>query len=333
MHVRGAPAIGATGAFGMCLSAFTSGATESQQLVGELKQAKQVLDGARPTAVNLSWATAQMVALAEKLTEDCAEITVDQLRTVLLAEGTHIATEDVKINKRMAATGVEVVPSRSRILHHCNTGSLATVYYGTALGVIFEAAVQGKCPFVYVDETRPRLQGAKLTAYELLERKIDMKLIADSAAGYLMYTNKVDLCLVGADRVCANGDVANKIGTYKVAVCAKENGVPFYPVVPTSTIDLSLKHGSEIVVEERSSEEVTKIEGTWIAPVNCPVFNPAFDITPHRYVTGIITEEGICYPPFNLSLRKAKLAAEERLAVERDQRLRALIESLGLSHT
>jgi methylthioribose-1-phosphate isomerase len=232
----------------------------------------------------------------------------------VVAEAQRIADEDVEINRRMGAHGATVVPERANILHHCNTGALAAVDYGTALGVVRAATEQGKNVHVWVDETRPRLQGARLTAWELMRDGIPMTLIADNAAGHLMRLGRVDVVLFGADRVAANGDVANKVGTYKLAVCAQENGIPRYSVVPTSTIDLSLPDGDAIPIEERDWAEVARFGGTQVAPDEVPVFNPAFDVTPHRYLTGIITEEGVCYPPFVKTLREAKERAEARIS-------------------
>ncbi|MCS6828205.1 MAG: S-methyl-5-thioribose-1-phosphate isomerase [Caldilinea sp.] len=308
MVVRGAPAIGATGAYGMALAAFRSRATDREALLDDLRRAKAMLDAARPTAVNLSWATGRMLALAES----APAATVEELRHALLAEANAIADEDVEINRRLGYHGAALIKDGANLLHHCNTGSLATVGFGTALGIIYACAEQGKRIHVWVDETRPRLQGARLTAWELMRAEIPMHLIADNAAGHLMRTGQVDAVLFGADRVAANGDVANKIGTYKLAVVARENGVPVYAAVPTSTIDLSLADGDAIPIEERSAEEVTHIDGVVIAPAGVPVYNPAFDVTPHRYITAIITEEGVCLPPFDLSLRRAKEAAEAR---------------------
>lgn len=231
----------------------------------------------------------------------------------ILEEAQALADDDVAINRRMGKHGATVVKHGANILHHCNTGALATVDIGTAIGVIYECHAQKKDIHVWVDETRPRLQGARLSAWELMREGVPIHLIADNAAGHLMSTGKVDVVLYGADRVAANGDVANKIGTYKLSVVAKENGIPVYPVVPTSTIDLSLATGADIPIEERGEDEVTTIRGVRIAPEGCPVYNPAFDVTPARYVTGIITEEGICYPPFDVSLKAAKEAAEKRI--------------------
>lgn len=309
MYVRGAPAIGAAAAYGMALAARNSPAQDREALLADLHAAKRTLDAARPTAVNLSWATARLLALVENSTV----IAVDELRSRLLLEAEALADQDVEINRRMGYHGAEVVPQGANVLHHCNTGALATVDFGTALGVIYACHEQGKDIHVWVDETRPRLQGARLTAWELMRAEVPMHLIADNAAGHLMRTGKVDIVLFGADRVAANGDVANKIGTYKLSVIAQENGIPVYAVVPTSTVDLSLASGDDIPIEERGAEEVTHIGESRIAPEGVPVYNPAFDITPHRYLTGIVTEEGICYPPFGESLRRAKEAAETRM--------------------
>jgi methylthioribose-1-phosphate isomerase len=306
MVVRGAPAIGAAAGFGMALAAQQSPATDRDGLLADLAQAKAVLDAARPTAVNLSWATARIMQVATHAPG------ASDLRAAILIEAQRIADEDVAINRRMGACGAAIVPERANILTHCNAGSLATVDYGTTLGVVRAAVEQGKQVHVWVDETRPRLQGARLTAWELLQDGIPMTLIADNAAGMLMRLGKVDLVLFGADRVAANGDVANKIGSYKLAVIARENGIPCYSVVPTPTVDLRLAHGDLIPIEERDAREVTHVGAEQIAPDGAPVYNPAFDVTPHRYLTGIITEEGICYPPFELSLRRAVEAAERR---------------------
>lgn len=316
MYVRGAPAIGATGAYGMALAANHSPATDRDSLLQDLRSAKAVLDEARPTAVNLSWATARLFTLAEQTVSP----NVDDIRSALLAEADALADEDIEINRRMGFNGAAIVPEGANLLHHCNTGSLATVDFGTALGVIYACQEQGKQIHVWVDETRPRLQGARLTAWELMRAEVPMHLIADNAAGHLMRTGKVDVVIFGADRVAANGDVANKIGTYKISVCARENGIPTYAVVPTSTIDLNLPTGDHIPIEERGPEEVTHVGDTIIAPEGVPVYNPAFDVTPHRYLTGIITEEGICYPPFTESLRRAKQAAEARIHTRRQER-------------
>jgi methylthioribose-1-phosphate isomerase len=301
MVVRGAPAIGAAAAFGLALAGFQSQARDRAQLLGDLEEAASVLRKARPTAVNLSWALARLLRVAVSLGADRhPPPTADDVRAALLAEAQKLADEDVNINRRMAYHGAALVEDGDVILHHCNTGALATVDWGTALGVIFAAHEQGKRIRVLVDETRPRLQGARLTAWELKQRGIPFDLIADNAAGHFLRTGQVNLCLVGADRVAANGDVANKIGTYQLAVCAKENGVPFYSVVPTSTVDLSLAHGDLIPIEERDPSEVLglEFEGESVTPEGVSARNPAFDVTPNRYLTGIITENGVVRPPF-----------------------------------
>lgn len=301
MYVRGAPAIGATAAFGVALAARQIKTNDRSTLLAGLETAVSVLNAARPTAVNLAWATARLMNIAH----DDRLKTADEVREILLQAAQQLADEDVALNRRMGFHGAELIADGDTILHHCNTGALATVDWGTALGVIFAAHEQGKNIHVLVDETRPRLQGAYLTAWELKERGISFDLIADNAAGHFMRTGQVDVVLVGSDRTAANGDVANKIGTYKLAVVAKENGVPFYPVVPTSTIDLNLANGDLIPIEERGADEVLTVRGTPIAPAGITARNPAFDVTPHRYVTGIVTEVGIVYPPFNKNLREA----------------------------
>ncbi len=308
MVVRGAPAIGAAGGYGMALAALQSPAQDRDSLLADLAQAKAVLDAARPTAINLSWATARIMDRAHHLVLP----NPDDIRSSIIIEARHIADEDVAINRRMGAFGAEILPQTANILTHCNAGSLATVDYGTTLGVVRAAVAQGKQVHVWADETRPRLQGARLTAWELMQDGIPVTLIADNVAGMAMRLGKVDLVLFGADRVAANGDVANKIGSYKLAVLARENDIPCYSVVPTPTIDLSLAHGDLIPIEERDPREVTHVGAEQIAPDGVPVYNPAFDVTPHRYLTGIITEEGICYPPFEISLRRAVEAAERR---------------------
>ena len=298
MYIRGAPAIGAAAAYGVALAAVHSSAQDRSQLLADLEEAGDVLRSTRPTASNLCWAVDRMLRkAAEPMLRDTQEI-----REALIAEAEALADEDVEVNKRMGSHGAELIEDGYNILTHCNAGALATVDYGTALAPIRTAWKQGKRLHVFVDETRPRLQGARLTAWELMREGIPMTLIADNAAGYFIQAGKVDIIFVGADRVVANGDVVNKIGTYKLAVVAKENGVPFYAVVPTSTIDLSVESGEEVPIEERDPEEVTHVRDQPIAPGGVGVANPAFDVTPFRYVTGIITEGGIVYPPFPKAL-------------------------------
>lgn len=300
MAVRGAPAIGAAAAFGVALCAVRSQARDAEQLLVELGDAAREIAATRPTAVNLFWALDRMRKRAESLRgRPVAEIVA-----ALVAEAQAIADEDVETNRRMGRFGAELLRDGDSVLTHCNAGRLATVDYGTALGVIRAAVEQGKRIHVYADETRPRSQGARLTAWELMQDGIPVTLIADNAAGYFLRTGKVQAVLVGADRIAANGDVVNKVGTYKLAVVAKENGVPFYAVAPTSTIDMTVPDGDAVPIEERCAEEVTHVEGVCIAPPGVRVANPAFDVTPHRYVTAIVTERGIVWPPFREGLRR-----------------------------
>jgi methylthioribose-1-phosphate isomerase len=301
MYVRGAPAIGAAAAFALALAARQSSAWDRLTLLRDLEEAAAVLNAARPTAVNLSWAVARQmrVAAGEEISG------VADVQEALLVAAQKLADDDVELNRRMGYHGAELIEDGDTILHHCNTGALAAVDWGTALGVVFAAHEQGKRVRVLVDETRPRLQGALLTTWELQQRGIPFDLIADNAAGHFMRTGQVNIVLVGSDRTAANGDVCNKIGTYKLAVVAKENGVPFYPVVPTSTVDLNLEHGDLIPIEERDPAEVLQAIDRPIAPDGITARNPAFDVTPHRYVTGIVTEAGIVYPPFAKNLRQA----------------------------
>jgi methylthioribose-1-phosphate isomerase len=303
MYIRGAPAIGAAAAFGMALAATQSTAASPEALMADLQEAAGVLRVTRPTAVNLFWAIDRMLEVAVAATDP----TTDELVRTLVSEAQRIADEDVEINRRMGAHGATLIEDGFNILTHCNAGALATVDYGTALAVVRSAHEQGKNIHVWVDETRPRLQGARLTSWELINEGIPMTLIADNVAGHLMRTGQVDIVVVGSDRTAANGDVANKIGTYKLAVLAKENGIPFYAVVPTSTIDLSVATGDDIPIEERDSLEVTHVRECRIAPEGVPVLNVAFDVSPHRYVTGIVTENGIAYPPFKRNLRRLVL--------------------------
>jgi methylthioribose-1-phosphate isomerase len=300
MYIRGAPAIGAAAAFGLALAARQSQATTREGWLADLETAANVLRATRPTAVNLFWALDRMLRTARA----SAQLEVEGLIQDLIDEAQRIADEDVEINRRMGAHGATLVEDGFNILTHCNAGALATVDYGTALAVIRAAHEHGKKIHVWVDETRPRLQGARLTSWELMNEGIPMTLIADNVAGHLMRKGQVDIVFVGSDRTAANGDVANKIGTYKLAVLAKENGIPFYAVVPTSTIDLSVPTGDDIPIEERGAEEVTHPGGCQVAPDGVQVLNVAFDVTPHRYVTGIITENGIAYPPFKQNLRR-----------------------------
>lgn len=297
MTVRGAPAIGAAAAFGLALAARQSTATTVEALLIDLQQAADTLKAARPTAVNLAWAVDRMMQVARACQGD--------IRGALLAAAQRIADEDVAINQRMGSNGVALIEDGFTILHHCNTGALAAVDYGTALGVVRAAHEQGKRLHVLLDETRPRLQGARLSAWELEQLGISYDIIPDTASGYFMRRGDVNLVLVGADRVAANGDFANKIGTYQIAVLAKENNIPFYTVAPTSTIDLSLASGDDIPIEQRDPAEVLAPYGHQLAPPHFKARNPAFDVTPHRYLSGIVTENGIARPSFTDSLARA----------------------------
>lgn len=302
MVVRGAPAIGATAAFGLALAAQSSTAADATALRAELRQAAEVLHKARPTAANLDWALQRVLSVTNE-----GEGRPDDPRAAVLAEAQRIADEDVEINKRMARNGAALIDDGDTVIHHCNTGALATVDWGTALGVIRMAHEQGKHLRVLVDETRPRLQGARLTAWELEQYGIPYDVISDSAAGYFLRSGQAQKVLFGGDRMAANGDLANKVGTYMLALAAYDNDVPAYAVVPTSTIDLSLAHGGLIPIEERDAREVLnlRVGGKSVVPKEASARNPAFDVTPHRLLTAIVTEKGVIYPPFRRSLRKA----------------------------
>jgi methylthioribose-1-phosphate isomerase len=299
MTVRGAPAIGATAAFGMALAAQNSTAATIEALCVDLIEAASVLKAARPTAVNLAWGVDRVLGVNGKPDLNTPEL----LRAAMLNEAQTIADEDVAINQRMGRIGSTLINDGDTILHHCNTGALAAVDYGTALGVIRAAHEQGKQFHVLLDETRPRLQGARLSAWELEQLGVSYDIIPDTAAGFYMRRGEIKLVLVGADRIAANGDFANKIGTYQIAVLAKENDIPFYTVAPTSTIDLALESGDDIPIEERDKSEVIAPFGNAIVPSHFRARNPAFDVTPYRYLTGIVTENGIAHPAFDESLR------------------------------
>lgn len=309
MVVRGAPAIGATAAYGVYIAAVNTAVKDSEGISRISPKSLEVqcrfLEKARPTAVNLRWAIRRMLAAAETISNSTHQ-TDNYPLSLLKAEADTILAEDIETNKKMAKIGLEIVPDNAVILTHCNTGSLATGGWGTALGVIKEAHVSGKNIFVYADETRPRQQGARLTAWELVQAGIPAKLIVDSSAAVLIRDGKVDLVILGADRIAANGDVCNKIGTFMLSVLCKEYGVPFYSAAPVSTIDFEIESGSEIPIEERGAEEVTHPGGVQRAPEEIEVFNPAFDVTPHQNITGIITEEGILRPPYKQSIAKLR---------------------------
>ena len=306
MRVRGAPAIGIAAAYGLALAAAKSEALDREGLLAELRDAEQALAATRPTAVNLRWALARVLATAQ------AAHDVREMRAAVVREAQRIHQQDVEANQRLGRLGAELLAGAATVLTHCNTGALATGGYGTALGVIRGAVEQGKKVRVIVTESRPLLQGSRLTAWELVREGISCTLIVDSAAGALMRRGGIDLVIVGADRIAANGDTANKIGTYSLAVLAREHGLPFYVAAPTSTIDLSLAAGDAIPIEERAPEEVTQIAGRPVAAEGVAVANPAFDVTPHELIAAIVTERGVLRPPFSDSLA----AVAERVAVQ-----------------
>ena len=300
MVIRGAPAIGVAASMGLALGVRKSKATGTQKLAAEFSRMCELMAATRPTAVNLFWAIERMKqAFAAGAS---AGESVDQIKDRLEREARGIHDADVASCRRMGTYGAAVVPDRARILTHCNAGALATAGYGSALGVVRAAVEQGKRVTVLADETRPFLQGARLTAWELLRDGIETTVITDSMAGSLMRDGHIDLVIVGADRIAANGDVANKIGTYTVAVLAKEHGLPFYVAAPTSTIDLATPDGAHFPIEERNPREVTHLGSSRLTPEGALIRNPAFDITPSRYITGIITEVGVLRPPYGESL-------------------------------
>ncbi|MBK5201744.1 MAG: S-methyl-5-thioribose-1-phosphate isomerase [Spirochaetaceae bacterium] len=295
MVVRGAPAIGATAAYGVFLAY-----KELKNNEESFKKACEFISLARPTAINLKWAVDRMLAFYEKSKhkENCEKL--------LLNLAKEIQEEDLQSNIQMGKNGLAVVPQNATILTHCNAGALATAGWGTAIGVIKTAFYANKNIFVYADETRPRLQGARLTAWELTQAKIPSKLIPDSAAATLIRDGKIDLVILGADRIAKNGDVCNKLGTFALSVICKHYGVPFYVAAPISTIDFTIPDGSYIPIEERTADEVRFIDGVQIAPLEMDVYNPSFDVTPHGNITAIITEKGIIYPPFKENIAKYK---------------------------
>jgi len=293
--VRGAPAIGVAAAFGVVLAARASVATSFEMLMADLEVAFKGLASTRPTAVNLFWALDRMRRTGEALGDRPLEV----VRARLLAEAQAILDEDLAANRALGEHGAALVPPRARILTHCNAGALATAGYGTALGVVRSAHAQGKVALLWVDETRPVMQGSRLTAWECVREGIPHRLIADVVAASLMGRGQVDLVVTGADRIAANGDTANKIGTYALAVLAKHHGLPFYVAAPFSTIDPTLPAGSQIPIEERDAQEVRRVGGHATAPESSPVFNPAFDVTPAPLISAIITERGVFRPPYH----------------------------------
>lgn len=300
MVVRGAPAIGITAAYGMALAARASRSVDSAGVFADLQAAATVLRRSRPTAINLSWAIDRIL----RRVGDRRLSVAQAVREAVLVEAQAIEALERDSNYKIGVNSLPLVPQGAKILHHCNTGPLATGDYGTALRVITAAHEAGKDVHAYVDETRPRLQGARLTSWELLRWGVPHTVIVDGAAAHMMRTIGIDLCVVGCDRVAANGDTANKIGTYQLALAARAHGVPFYVAGPTSTIDMAVASGDEIPIEERPAEEVTHVLGRQITPDGAAVANPAFDVTPAAYITAIITERGVVMPPFDVNLAK-----------------------------
>ena len=297
MNVRGAPAIGVAAAYGIALGAKDINITDKKQFLKELQQVVDTIASTRPTAVNLFCVVERMKRMA------AAGKDVAQIKKALIDEAVRIHTEEKTATERLSQLGAELIQDGFGVLTHCNTGPLATAGYGTALGVIIYAHQQGKHLHVFTTETRPRCQGARLTAWELKQAGIPFTLITDSMAGYFMKRGEIDCVIVGADRIAANGYTANKIGTYTLAVLANAHGIPFYIAAPTTTIDFSLTSGYQIPIEERSPEEVTHIQGMRIAPEGTQAANPAFDITPSQYITAIITEKGIIRAPYGEGLK------------------------------
>ena len=305
MRVRGAPALGVAAAYGMALGA-REYAGAAAGFRAHLAAVAELVRSTRPTAMNLFWGVDRALGAAEGALPGG----VAAAQAALLALAEELRADDVARNRQIGAHGAALLPESAQVLTHCNAGALATAGHGTALGVVRGAVEAGKQLHVYVDETRPFLQGARLTAWELQAEGIPLTLITDNMAGYFMAQGKIDLVVVGADRIAANGDVANKIGTYSLAVLAQAHGIPFYVAAPTSTVDLRLASGEAIPIEERSATEVTHFAGHRVAPEGIGVANPAFDVTPHRYVTAIITERGVLRPPYGTALAAAVRAAE-----------------------
>ncbi|MGA9407979.1 MAG: S-methyl-5-thioribose-1-phosphate isomerase [Bacteroidota bacterium] len=308
LKVRGAPALGIAAAYGVVLGTQRFHPVTSQEFYETVERAVSVMSRTRPTAKNLFWALERMRSVCRLNLQE----SVEQIKRALLDEAIRIHAEDAQMCAEIGKYGAELVPDRATILTHCNTGALATGGTGTAQSIITTAFEQGKSISVYVDETRPLLQGARLTAWELQKLGIEVTVITDNAAAVVMARKKVDLVLVGADRIAANGDTANKVGTYNVAIIAKEHGIPFYVAAPTSTFDVSLAEGAQIPIEEREPEEISEGFGKRIVPSGVPVYCPAFDVTPHSYITAIVTEHGILRTPFVQSIRSAVQESNER---------------------
>ncbi len=301
MQIRGAPLIGITAAFGLALATLKKNLKNKRDLEKEIIKAKKIIKDARPTAVNLVWG---LNRIEKRFYEIYEKNSIEEIRNELFYEAERILNSDIENNKKIGENGLQIFNKKSNVLTHCNAGALATGGFGTALGVIKSAYKKGLIKKVYVDETRPLLQGARLTTWELMNEGIPCVLITDNTSGYLMKKGQVDLIIVGADRITSNGDVANKIGTYMLAVCAKENKIPFYVAAPLSTVDMALKDGEDIIIEERSEEEVFKIGKVEIAPKNTRCLNYAFDVTPAKYISGLITEVGLLRKPIKDKLKK-----------------------------
>ncbi|NJM97681.1 MAG: S-methyl-5-thioribose-1-phosphate isomerase [Phormidesmis sp. RL_2_1] len=302
MVVRGAPAIGLTAAFGLAIAAHQSTATTMAAFLQDLQLAGEYLMRSRPTAVNLSWAIKHLLQYANAFAET-EKVSISALKQAIVQEAQALYDADLEVCKQLSHHAQALIPQAANVIHHCNTGSLVASDYGTALGIVRVAHEQGKGIHVFLDETRPRLQGASLSAFEMKTFDIPHTVIVDGASGYVMSTRQIDACLVGCDRVAANGDVANKIGTYNLALVARAHNVPFYVACPLSTLDMSLASGKEIKIEERAAIEITEVQGQPITPDATPVFNPAFDVTPAEYISAIITEKGIVYPPYLTKLK------------------------------
>lgn len=300
LRIRGAPAIGIAASYGLYLGIKDLPENAWESFIVEVDRVAEYLESARPTAVNLKWALDRIKTTIQAHKDK----EISKVKEIVLQTAKTIHDEDKRICKKIGENGVQLVKKNANILTHCNTGSLATGQYGTALSVIFHAHENGNNVHVWVDETRPLLQGSRLTSWELMNADIPMKLITDSTAGSLIRLGKVDMVVVGTDRVAANGDTANKIGTYPLAVIAHENDIPFYVAVPLSTIDMKVENGDDIPIEEREGEEIIHFNGSQVAPKKVQTYNPAFDITPHKYITAFITEEGIIEPPFDENFKK-----------------------------
>jgi len=302
LKVRGAPALGVAAAFGIYLGIRDYKGSNRDDFDKAVISIADYIGTSRPTAVNLFWAIERII----RLIKSNKDKNVSDTKMLILEEAQKMIEEDNEVCRNIGINGATLLKDGDTILTHCNTGGLATASYGTALGIVFYAKEQGKKISVYMDETRPLLQGARLTAWECMQEKIDCTLICDNMAATVMKKGIISAVIVGADRISANGDVANKIGTYSLAILAKEHKIPFYIAAPTSTIDLSIPNGDKIPIEERDPNEVRKFRGILVAPEKVKVFNPAFDITPHKYITAIITEKGIVKSPFKLGLKKVK---------------------------